>query len=1083
MSAHEIQDAIRDRIDAYIGLLRGASALFAANPAVTRQQFRDYVERLDLAHDYPGVRGIGFSLRVPPGEEAAVVEQARADGQTRFHIWPEPDGSETHTILYLEPGDAPNKYVLGYNMFSDTVRRAAMERARDTASPAASGKVALKQEAVAGPHKQDGFLVYVPVYEGGVDPGTIAARREKLVGFVYSPFRAGDLLAGIGDNAEQSFTDFTVYDQDVTVGQQMHHTGEGSTGESVPGPLSPDELNVAGRRWILAFQPRPEFAPKPSRALPLMVFGVGLAFALVLFLAMSSQARARAAAERTAAELTRSEIALRQSQASLRRLVESNLIGVVIADTGGKVIEANDAFLSITGYTREDIRASTLSWKAIASEEHADRDRNAVGQPSGTGRRVPVEKEYIRKDGSRVPVLVGTTSVEDAGGASISFIIDLTELRKARGAVAESERRLRTLVEQSPLGIQIFAPDGQILLANKAWERIWESSLNDLQGYNVLQDPQLDKIGLKPFVLQAFSGEPAVVPRFRYDPALNGRPGKPRWVQLYLYPVKSGTGQIREAVLIVQDVTDVKRAEEALQRSEEQLRLVIDALPVLIGYLDQEKRYRLNNQLYEEWFDIPADEIIGKSMREVIGDDAYAIAEPVLERALVGERTAFDRHMLFPDGTLHDLHVSLIPHVGLAGHVEGVVVLAADVTERKNAENERSRLLAAEREARADAETANRTKDEFLATLSHELRTPLNAILGWAQLLRMGGLPEDEITHGLETIERNAKVQAQLVEDLLDLSRIISGKLRLEMRPVDLPIVLDAALDSVRPAAEAKGIRLVPVFDASASPVLGDPGRLQQVFWNLLSNAIKFTPPAGQVELFLQRMDGRAEILVSDSGIGITADFLPYVFDRLRQADSSSTRRHGGLGLGLAIARHLIESHGGTVQARSEGQNRGSTFVVSLPLSLNAKIKEEAGNLSGSDAAPKSLKQRLRGVRVLVVDDEADARDLVSRVLRQDGAEVTSANSAAEALGFINERGPDVLISDIAMPGEDGYDLIRKLRSRGSANGGRVPAIALTAFARNEDRERALEAGYQTHLAKPVEPNQLAAAVAELSIQ
>jgi len=388
-------------------------------------------------------------------------------------------------------------------------------------------------------------------------------------------------------------------------------------------------------------------------------------------------------------------------------------------------------------------------------------------------------------------------------------------------------------------------------------------------------------------------------------------------------------------------------------------------------------------------------------------------------------------------------------------------------------------LLLAEQEARADAETANRTKDEFLATLSHELRTPLNAILGWAQLLRIGGLPQDELTHGLETIERNAKVQAQLIEDLLDLSRIISGKLRLEMRPIDLPTVLAAALDSVRPAAEAKSIRIVPLLDAAASPVLGDAGRLQQVVWNLLSNAIKFTPARGTVELVLQRLGGRAEIIVSDTGMGIKPDFLPHVFERLRQADSSSTRRHGGLGLGLAIARHLIESHGGTIEARSAGENRGATFIVSLPLSLNAVVKTAEPDVSDSDTG-LGLRRRLEGVRVLVVDDEPDARELVSRALQRDGADVLAASSAAEALGAIDELNPDVLVSDIAMPGEDGYELIRQLRSRERSHGRHLPAVALTAYARKEDRERALRAGYQEHLAKPVEPAQLTAVVANL---
>jgi PAS domain S-box-containing protein len=600
-----------------------------------------------------------------------------------------------------------------------------------------------------------------------------------------------------------------------------------------------------------------------------------------------------------------------------------------------------------------------------------------------------------------------------------------------------------------------------------------------LAGYNVLLDQQLERIGIHPYLLRAFGGESVEIPPFRYDPALSGRPGRPRWVHPYVYPVRDATGHLREVVLILHDVTEVKEAEEALQRNEEQLRLVIDALPVVIGYIDQDKRFRLGNQVFEEWFGIALADVEGKLMIEVLGADVYQKTEPILDLALAGERQVYDRRLAFADGTQHDLHITFIPHVGLAGHVEGVVALVADVTERRQAEAERARLLLAEQEARADAETANRTKDEFLATLSHELRTPLNAILGWAQLLRIGQLPADELSHGLETIERNAKVQAQLIEDLLDLSRIISGKLRLEMRPIDLPTVLSAALDSVRPAAEAKGIGLIPLLDSAASPVLGDAGRLQQVIWNLLSNAIKFTPGRGTVELTLQRIGGRAEIIVSDTGIGIKPDFLPYVFERLRQADSSSTRRHGGLGLGLAIARHLIESHGGTIEARSAGENRGATFIVSLPLTLNAVVKVPETEDSGSGTG-LGLRRRLEGIRVLVVDDEPDARDLVSRALEREGADVRAAGSAAEALEAIDELNPDILVSDIAMPGEDGYELIRQLRSRERSHGRRLPAVALTAYARTEDRERALHAGYQEHLAKPVEPARLSAVVADL---
>ena len=1085
-SAHEIRDAIRDRIHTYVGLLRGAAGLFAADRVVSREQFHEYVQRLDLERNYRGVLGIGWAPVVPPGTAAELEQQLRLEGEADYHIRPSPEPRTAVPVAYIEPHGPRNNTALGYDMYSDPVRREAMDRARDTGTAAASGKVTLKQEL--DPDPQSGFLIYVPVYRGGGDPVTLEARRAGLLGFVYCPFRAGDLLQGIGDEVQSSLVDFTVYDgAKIAIENHLHHTGtpvDAKVALSLDpsGAIPADVLDVAGRTWTLAYRQRPEVEPRTSRAMPLAVLLVGGTFAFVLFLVTSAQARARAEAERAAAELRRSQAALQRSEASLRRLVESNLIGVVITEPGGSLVEANDAFLSITGYSRADLADGTLNYQALTPGASADSGVPSAAPTGGPERQPPVEKEYLRKDGSRVPVLVGTTALEGDRRSAVSFVVDLTELRKARDAMAESERRFRTLIEQSPLGIQIFARDGSVLLANHAWELMWGVKLSENQGYNVLQDLQLEKIGLTPYVLQAFAGESTVIPPFRYDPVLSGRTGRPRWVQFYFYPVRGQAGEVREIVLILHDLTEVKEAEEALKRSEEQLRLVIDALPVLVGYIDQDKRFRLSNELYGEWFDRPASEIEGRLLAEVIGEDVYRQIEPQVELALAGERVSYDRNMTFPDGSRHDLHVTLIPHVGLAGHVEGFVAVIADVTERKQAENERNRLLKAEQEARTDAETANRTKDEFLATLSHELRTPLNAILGWAQLLRMGGLPPEDIGHGLEAIERNAKVQAQLVEDLLDLSRIISGKLRLETKPIDLPTVLDAALDSVRPAAEAKGIRLIPLLDASASPVLGDAGRLQQVIWNLLSNAIKFTPAKGKVELILQRMNGHAEILVSDTGMGINPAFLPYVFDRLRQADSSSTRRHGGLGLGLSIARHLIESHGGTIEARSEGEGRGATFVVSLPLSLNAVVKDNLPSRSTSDTdVGGTVRRQLDGVRVLVVDDEADARDLVSRVLRHDGAEVRTAESGAEALRAIDEQHPDVLVSDIAMPDQDGYELIRQVRLREPAQGGRLPAIALTAFARKEDRDKAIRAGYQTHLSKPVEPFRLSAAVAELA--
>jgi PAS domain S-box-containing protein len=392
-------------------------------------------------------------------------------------------------------------------------------------------------------------------------------------------------------------------------------------------------------------------------------------------------------------------------------------------------------------------------------------------------------------------------------------------------------------------------------------------------------------------------------------------------------------------------------------------------------------------------------------------------------------------------------------------------------------------------EAREEAEAANRSKDEFLATVSHELRTPLNAILGWAQLLRGDGMDPEKSRRGLETIVRNAKLQTQLIDDLLDVSRIISGQMRLDVRPLEMVPVIDAALEAVRPAAEAKQIQLRRVLDPLAGPVAGDPARLQQVVWNLLSNAVKFTPKGGKVEVRLERVNSHVEVIVADNGLGIDPGFLPEVFDRFRQRDASTTRRHSGLGLGLAIVRHLVELHGGTVRVKSPGEGQGSTFTVLLPVSV-AHLTPQDGTrvhptaemeMKDASACREDPTLNLKGIRVLVVDDEPDARDTLQQILEHCDAEVRTAGSAAEALAALETWRPHVLLSDIGMPGEDGYSLMRRVRELSPERGGRTPAAALTAFARGEDRRRALHAGFQMHVAKPVEVQELAAVVANLA--
>ncbi|HEV7299627.1 MAG TPA: ATP-binding protein [Tepidisphaeraceae bacterium] len=418
-----------------------------------------------------------------------------------------------------------------------------------------------------------------------------------------------------------------------------------------------------------------------------------------------------------------------------------------------------------------------------------------------------------------------------------------------------------------------------------------------------------------------------------------------------------------------------------------------------------------------------------------------------------------------------------------SGHVVQWFGTSTDVTEQHRAAEDREHLLARERDARAEAERAGRMKDEFLATLSHELRTPMNAILGWSQVLRSSNAtdPED-IRQRLETIERNARARTTITEDLLDMSRIISGKVRLDVQPVDLAGTVRAAAERVQPAADAKGVRVRVVLDPMAGPISGDPNRWQQVFWNLLTNAVKFTPKGGRVQVTLARVNSHVEITVADNGEGIRPEFLPHVFDRLRQADPSTTRRHGGLGLGLSIVKQLIELHGGCVEVCSDGPGHGSTFVVALPpMVVQGKADPEVESRHPRSAPmmvglPESCDD-ITGIRVLVVDDEPDARTLIQRLLEDRNAVVMTAGSVDEALGHLTEREFDVWVSDIGMPEQDGYDLIRQIRSRGDGKGWNIPAIALTAYARSEDRVRAVSAGFTMHVTKPIGPVELATMV------
>ena len=677
---------MESRTDTHISMLRGTAGFLTACPGVGADVFHQYIHRLRMDELYQGMQGIGFSEIVPPADVAAYVERQRAAGRPEFTLWPDTPRDFYTAIVFLEPATERNQRALGFDMATEATRRIAMERARDTGRPAASGAVRLMQERE--PDVQPGFLIYVPIYEGGDVPASLAERRARLRGFAYAPFRARDLFRGLFSRGMPQVA-FSIYDGPVADETQLLFRRPQVTGHT-PRHTSVDHLSVAGRRWTIEFESTP-------------------------------------------------------------MLEESTTSFVVPA-----------AFVS---------------------------------------------------------------------GSLLSLLL---------AGIVQLQRR---------------------------------------------------------------------------------------------------------------------------------------------------------NQLVRE------------------------------------------------------------------------------------------AMLDTERSAREESERVGRMKDEFLATLSHELRTPLTAILGWAELIRNNELPRSEFQTGLEVIQRNAEAQSQLINDLLDMSRIVSGKIRLDLQQVDLMDVIRSAVEVVQPMADSRRCSIY-LHGGGASPRLTlDPHRIQQVIWNLLSNAVKFTPSDGRIDVFVARQHEYAEVRVRDTGQGIDPTFLPYVFDRFRQADSSSTRRHMGLGLGLSIVKSLVELHGGSVSAQSEGLGRGAQFSVRLPLTLPETVRLEHERPSTGvliEDSPSAPGVRLLGVNVLLVEDEKDSREVIVNVLRSRGANVRATSTAEEALHYLEAEPPTLVISDIGMPGTDGYEFIRRVRQHPSGRFADVPAIALTAFARPEDRERALSAGYQVHLVKPVTPAVLVTACANL---
>ncbi|MFQ4141262.1 PAS domain S-box protein [Chlorogloeopsis sp. ULAP02] len=650
---------------------------------------------------------------------------------------------------------------------------------------------------------------------------------------------------------------------------------------------------------------------------------------------------------------------------------------------------------------------------------------------------------------------------------------DITERKQIENALRESESRFRALADATIEGVVIHE-NGKVSDANPAFAKIFGYEVNEVIGKSAADfvTPESQKIILER--IQSNNQEPYEVTGIKKDNT-----------QIILEVIgRSSIYQSRKVrVASVRDITERKRTQTALRQREEELYLITNAVPVFISYVDAEQRYRFNNKKYEDWYKLSTAEFYGKHIKEVVSESVYESIRPYIETVLSGKEVNYETQIPVADGSMRYVHVSYVPHFHQTGEVKGFVALINEITDRKLAEQEREKLLASEKAARTEAETANRMKDEFLATLSHELRTPLNAMLGWTQLLKSRKFDEATTARALETIDRNTKSLTMLIEDVLNVSRIIRGTLHLNLQPIELVSIVKAALDVVSPAAIAKKIQIESELDSAVGVVIGDANRLQQVVWNLLANAVKFTPQAGRVSVQVKRTDDSVQIWVQDTGEGISPEFLPYVFDRFRQGDSSNTRSHGGLGLGLAIVRHLVELHGGVVSAHSPGIGQGATFIIYLPMSA-VDIKANSSQLLPQTHGEQTNQERvpfLKGLRVLVVDDEADTRELLLTILGEYRAEVVAVPSSAEALDTLPYFQPDVIVSDIGMPQEDGYTLIRKVRLLPQKQWRSTPAVALTAHATAEDRAKALLAGFQFHIPKPVNPTELAVVIANLA--